>query len=222
MDHNQLVCIFNGSASCVSPYGRAGAEVIAFDLRSVDIKARSLAVARLQAATTDPLVKEVFSVAANDALHHLGPATKGNRRKSQGHRRPDSGGRVLIPGELDRVMARATWLFQTRGGEIFWRSTIKRKKEYLEVDAMWRLASGELNQVPRFARDWLATSASAVLTYESTYPDLLPIFDNPSLRENEYIELRDNGYVQIIDTLSGQSRPRLSSLLFSRSSWRSR
>ena len=205
---NQLVCIFNGSASCVSPYGRAGAEVIAFDLRSIDIKARSLAVARLQATTTDPLVKEVFSVAANDALSAtwvLQQKAIAADPKVTGD--PTFAERVLIPGELDRVMARATWLFQTRGGEIFWRSTVERIREYLEVDAMWRLASGQtdilFNPASRFARDRLATSASAVLTFESTYPDLLPIFDNPSLRENEYIELRDNGYVQIIDTLSG-------------------
>ena len=205
---NQLVCIFNGSASCVSPYGRAGAELIAFDLRSVDVKTRSVAVAGLQEATADPLVKEVFSVAANDTVSTawiLQQKAIAADPKVTGD--PTLAERVLIPGELDRVMARATWLFQTKGGKIFWHSTAKRIGEYLDVDAMWRLATGHaeilFNPASRFARDWLATSASAVLTFENTYPDLLPIFDNPSFREKEYIELRDNGYVQIIDTFSG-------------------
>ena len=208
---NQLVCIFNGSASCVSPYGQAGAEAIAYDLRSADPETRKLAVARLQSATTDPLVKQVFSIAANDAflptwILQQNAIAADPKVKDD----PVLSARVATPGELDRVMAKATWIFQTRGGEIFWRSTIKRTKEYLDVGAIWRLAAGEY-QVPRFARDWLDTSASAVLTFEKTYPALLPIFHDPRAYENKYVELRDNTFIGMIDIIFG---PIASELIF--------
>ncbi len=87
--------------------------------------------------------------------------------------------RVATPGELDRVMAKATWIFQTRGGEIFWRSTSRNEPKSTSTWAPSGVSRLVSIQVPQFARDWLDTSASAVLTFEKTYPALLPIFHIP-------------------------------------------
>ena len=211
-----LVCYLAGSASCELPYGRSGSEVIAFALRNIDADARKAAVERLEGLTDDPLVKSVFQVAADDSVvPSQFPIQQAVIADAATAGDPTLKYRVSLPGELDRVAGRATWIFQVEGGKIFWENTIHTMLDYLNRLPIQQLAAGEpqiLYQLRfNFARRWFETSVAAVTTMTETYPKIISIFSDPVASKSLYSSLQDNPIITGIDVING---PIVSQLMF--------
>jgi hypothetical protein len=205
---NNLVCRLVGSANCESPYGKSGSEVIAFALRKLDSDSRITAVANLEQQTDDPLVKKVFEVAADDSVvASWHPIQEAIRADAAIIHDPSLQVRLSQPGELERVTGRATWIFQTKGGEVFWSQVGQTAVDYLLLRAIMQLAAGDLQvlQAPpfHFAQDWFTTSAFAVLTVQKDNLERISIFDNPPKNQHLYSSFADNLIVDAFDTVNG-------------------
>jgi hypothetical protein len=213
---NRIICRAVGHEDCEMPYGNSGTDLISQYLRTVDFATRKRIVEHLQNKTPDPLVKEVFAVAADDAVQASWfPIYQALLADPKLLGDPILAARLARPGELERVTGTATWIFQTRGGRLFWDNTLKDTLIALNINAIWPFLNGNgriLSAISyNFARTWFGTSGMAVRTLTKNNPKFLTIFHDPARSEIQYAALEQNPVVQIVDTISG---PIISEMVF--------
>lgn len=190
---NSALCSLVGNIHCVSPYGKSGSEVIAVDLRKLDSPARDGTVKRLQSYTSDSLVKRVFQVAADDTVPASWlPIQLAIIADVKASKDPQLQRRVERPGELETVMGRATWIFQTKGGSSFWNGVLETAKDYLTLSDAYLVLSGNIEAFSSdrlsLARSWFSGSVAAVSLVYSSYPDERSIFPD----QVRYTQLYDH------------------------------
>lgn len=214
---SSFVCRLGGNPVCLSPYGKAGSEVIAFDLRKEGIRERGATVSRLQAQTSDPLVRDVFSAAADDTVQASWLPIQEEVRKIV-DRSSDAAlkDRLDVPGELEKATGTATRIFQVHERRLFYKGTMETASQYLALDAIRRFISGDFRVLRETAftpaRDWFSTSESAVDLANTTYKDVAGIFSDRSIAASRYKALKDSTLVAVFDATTNSI---VAELLFS-------
>ena len=201
---NRAICYEVGNASCELPTGEAGIELAATILSEMNEKAKEQKIEELKAATRDPIERALIDIIGNPAMPRSWlPIQEEIRHRVLENKDLGAIARLKRPGELDRVMTSAYFLFLRKAYRDVAAHALRAAKSYYYFDQLEYAVETRGSVI--FARPAdliLQINYQSIRLYSGSPYHLDVFFSNPTTRK-EADEIRRSKIVSVADVFFG-------------------